>query len=128
MEITESERLMLVNRKEEIRQLTLYNIDKAHDSQNEIEIKKNFTSIISLLSQIACYSHTGSNLNELTKGITLLFLEMSREKNDRIWYSSPILTEVVCNYVNSVKFNFTKNGLTIRFPKMNFNFGNITNK
>jgi hypothetical protein len=39
-----------------------------------------------------------------------------------------------CNYVNSIRFNFTKKGLTIVFPKivlpkiLNLNFGNITNR
>jgi hypothetical protein len=128
MEMTEKERLMLVEKKEEIRKLTLQNLDMARDPQNEIEIKKNFTSIISLLSQIASYSHTSYNLNEMTRGITLLFLEMSQEKNHKLWIGAPIAIEFVCNYVNSVKFNFTKNGLKISIPKMNINFGNITNK
>jgi hypothetical protein len=128
MEITETERLMLVKKKEEIRELTLQNLDKAHDPRNELEIKKNFTSIISLLSQIASYSHTSYNLSEMTRGITLLFIEMSQEKDMGIWIGSPISIEMVCNYVNSVKFNFTKNGIKISLPKMNFNFGNITNK
>jgi hypothetical protein len=109
---------MLIRKKEEICRLTLQNLDMAHDPQKELEIKKNFTTIISLLSQIASYSHTKHNLNELTKGITLLFLQMAQEKVAKCWIGSPIAIEVVCNYVNAVRFDFTKKGLKINFPKI----------
>ena len=128
MDISETERLMLTKKQEEICGLTLWILDNASDPQNEVQIKKNFTSIISLLNQIAAYSHTGNNLNKLTESINLLFLGMNQERFNEIWVGSPIMIEIVCNYVNSVKFQFVKNGIKITLPKINLNFGNITNK
>jgi len=128
MDITETERLMLTKKQEEICGLTLWILDHVSDPENEVQIKKNFTSIISLLSQIAAYSHTGHNLNKLTEGINMLFLTMKQERLHKIWIGSPIAIEVVCNYVNSVKFQFAKNGIKLTLPKINLNFGNITNK
>lgn len=118
MELTEAERLMLVKKKEEICGLTLQILDMAHDREKELEIKKNFTTIISLLSQIASYSGTKHNLNDLTNAINLLFLQMLQEKLGKFWIASPIIIEVACNYVNSVRFDFTKKGLKINFPKI----------
>jgi hypothetical protein len=127
MQITETERLMLTKKKEEICGLTLQILDIAHDKQKELEIKKKFTTIISLLSQIASYSETKHDLNGLTKAINLLFLKMDQEKLGPYWIASPITIEMACNFLNSVRFNFTKSGLKITLPK-NINFGHITNK
>lgn len=128
MELTETERLMLTKKQEEICGLTLWILDHASNPENEIEIKKNFTNIIALINQIAAYSHTGHNLSKITEAINYLFLEMKQERLHKIWVGSPITIEIVCNYLNSVKFEFVKNGIKLTLPKMNFNFGNITNK
>lgn len=127
MELTEKERLMLVSKMEEIRKLTLRNLDIVNDPQNEIEIKKNFTSIINLMSQIASYSPNGNYPNKLTLAINELFRIMTFEKKMKYWSNSPSYVELTCNYVNSAKFNFTKNGIKIILPKINLNFGPITN-
>ena len=81
-----------------------------------------------MLNQIAAYSHTRHNLNKLTESLNLLFLVMKQEKLAEIWVGSPVMIELVCNYVNSVKFQFVKNGIKITLPKINLNFGNIINK
>jgi hypothetical protein len=120
MEITETERLMLVKKKEEICGLTLQILEMAHDRQKILEIKKKFTTIISLLSQIASYSDTKHNLNELTKAITVLFLEMDQENLGKLWIASPITIEVACNFVNCVRFDFTKKNGVIYIPKIDF--------
>jgi len=128
MEITETERLMLIKKKEEICGLTLRNLDIARDSQKELEIKKNFTTILSLLSQVASYSNSKNvNLDKFTDAMNILFLTMSKEKLDNIWVSASIYVQILCNYANSVRFDFTKKGLKIIFPK-NINIGSITNK
>jgi len=118
MDLTEAERMMLVKKKEEICGLTLQILDMAHDRQKKLEIKKNFTTIISLLSQIASYSHTKHNLTEMTKAISLLFLMMDEETIHKTWQTSPYAIEFVCNFVNTVRFDFTKKDLTINIPKM----------
>lgn len=118
MEISETERLMLVKKKEEICTITLRILELSHNSENILEIKKGFTQIISLLSQIASYSGTKHNLNELTKALSLLFLQMDQETLHKHWIASPITIDVVCNFVNCVRFNFTKKGVTINFPPL----------
>jgi hypothetical protein len=127
MEITETERLMLIKKKEEICGLTLQILEMAHDPERELEIKKNFSTIISLLSQIASYSKTKHNLNELTTEITLLFFEMTKERvMEECWSASPLEIEVICNFVNAVKFDFTKNDVILKIPKIDFSIFKIS--
>ena len=128
MEITATERSMLTKKQEEICSLTLWILDHASNADDEVEIKKKFTSIIALLNQISAYSRTGHNLSKLTEAMNLLFLAMKQERLHHIWIGSPIGIEIVCNYLNSVRFQFGKNGIKITLPKMNFNFGNVTNR
>jgi hypothetical protein len=128
MELTETERSMLTRKQEEICGLTLLILREAKDPEKEGLIKENFTSIIALLNQISAYSHTGYNLTKLTEAINILFLLMKRERLHKIWIASPITIEMICNYLNSVRFQFVKNGVKITLPKINLNFGNITNK
>jgi hypothetical protein len=127
MEITETERLMLIKKKEEICGLTLRILEMAQDPEKELEIKKNFTTIISLLSQIASYSKTKHNLNELTGEITQLFFEMTEEKVvQECWNVSPLKIEVICNFVNAVKFDFTKSDVILKIPKIDFSIFKIS--
>jgi len=120
MEITETERLMLIKKKEEICGLTLQNLDMAHDPQKEVEVKKNFTTIISLLNQIASYSDSKNyDLDQFTTGMNSLFNLMSQEKRTlKKWLLSPRAIEMTCNCANSVRFDFTKKGLKISIPKI----------
>ena len=129
MEITEQERLILVKKKESICALTWKILDLKNDPKNIEEIKKYFTSILSELNTIASYSDSKNyDLNYFTIGVTQLFLIMSKEENSKIWISSPLVIEIACNFANSMRFDFTKKGLKIYFPKINLNFGLITNK
>jgi hypothetical protein len=118
MELTEKERLMLTKKKEEICGLTLKILDMSHDREKILEIEKDFTTIISLLNQIADYSNTKHNLDELTKAINMLFLQMEKENVCKVWHSSKFTIKVACNYINSVKFDFTKRDLKINIPKI----------
>jgi hypothetical protein len=134
MELTETERLMLIKKKEEICGLTLQILDMAHDRERELEIKKNFTTILSLLNQIASYSDSKNyDLNEFTEYVDALFGLMSHEKSSeswsplrvKIWLVSPVVIEKLCNYANSVRFDFTKKGLKINFPKIDISIFRI---
>lgn len=118
MELTEKERLMLTKKKEEICGLTLQILDMAHDREKILEIEKDF--IISLFNQIADYSRTKHNLDELTKAINMLFLQMEKENLRKVWHASKFTIKVACNYINSVKFDFTKRDLKINIPKIDF--------
>jgi hypothetical protein len=119
MELTEKERLMLTEKKEEIRRLTTEILDLASKPENELEIKKKFTSILSHLNTIASYSDSRNyNLEKFTEGINLLFERMAFEKYLKLWISSPLEIEICCNFANSVRFNFTRRDVKIHLPKI----------
>ena len=119
MELPEKERLMLVKKKEIICGLTLKILDMAHDPKNALEIKKNLTTILSELNAIASYSDSKNyDLNQFTKGVNALFDLMSREKEMKIWILSPKAIENVCNYANSMRFEFVKKTFKIHIPKI----------
>ena len=121
MELTEKERLMLVEKKEEIRKLTTEILDMASKPENALEIKKKFTSILSHLNTIASYSDSKNyNLDAYTNSINLLFAMMNYEKYSKIWISSPLTIEEACNYANAMRFNFTKRDVKIHLPKIDF--------
>ena len=102
MEITEPERFMLNKKKEEICGITHKILDIEHSSENLLEIKEHFTSIISLLSQIASYAKSKSyNLNKFTDVVNMLFLTMEEEADCHMWVTSPIAIGIMCNYANS---------------------------
>ena len=103
-------------------------MDLASNSENELEIKKKFTSILPHLNTIASYSNSKNvNLNKYTNVINSLFGLMSYEKRVKMWIASPILIELVCNYANAIRFNFTKRDIKIQLPKIDiiFNLGRL---
>jgi hypothetical protein len=119
MELTEKERLMLIKKKEIICGLTLEILDMASDSDNELEIKKKITAILSELNAIASYSDSKNyDLDQFTKGVNGIFNLMSREKWNGVWTLSPRAIEITCNYANSVRFDFTKKDFKITLPKI----------
>ena len=71
MEISATERMMLVKKKEEICGLTFRILDMANEPKNAIEIKKNMTMILSLISTIASYAES-KNYNLTGLGIWLI--------------------------------------------------------
>jgi len=119
VELTEKERLMLVEKKDEIRKLTTEILDMASKPENALEIKKKFTSILSHLNTIASYSDSKNiRLDKFTDVINLLFLQMDKEKLANVWASSRIYSGIICNYANSVRFNFTRKDSKIILPKI----------
>jgi hypothetical protein len=117
MELTEKERLMLVQKKEEILKLTKEILDIMKDPKQALEIKKKMTSILSLISTIACYTESKNyNLNPLEHAATLIFLQMDKSEED--WTLCSLFIEYFCNIVNSIQFNFIKRGIKITIPKI----------
>jgi hypothetical protein len=147
MEITETERLMLVKKKEEICGLTLWIIDNANDQQNAVGIKKNVTMILSLLNTIASYADSKNcDMDSLKEIADTIFFDLNQlleltnneqnqehvkkatqEKIQTLKSNIVYGAELFSNYANSVRFDFTKKGFRIVLPK-NINLGNITNK
>jgi hypothetical protein len=139
MELSENERLMLVGKKDEIRKLTVEIFDLMNTPQQALEIKKKITSIQSLISSIASYSNSKNiNLNKLTEfELTLFALIRNLEIKDKVRYTHSgywknriyprlWIYEVVpnieryCNYVNSIRFDFTRKDFKIILPKIDF--------
>lgn len=119
MELTKQERLMLVKKKEEICGLTLQILDMAHDPRNAVKIKKDMTMILSLVNTIASYSDSKNyDLDHFAKWVDTLFELMSLEKEMKIWDSSPEDIEKICNYANSIRFEFVKKDFKIHIPKI----------
>jgi hypothetical protein len=134
LELTETERLMLVEKKEEIRKLTTEILDLASKPKNDLEIKKKFTNILSLLNTIASYSDSKNMyLDKFTEVVNYLFALMKLEESGGLWAASPLLIETVCNYANSARFNFTRRDVTIHMPKIDISalkieLGNLRKK
>ena len=124
MEITEKERLMLVEKKEEIRELTEQIIELSTSFRNGEEIKQCVTGILSLLSTIASYSDSKNyDLNTITE-LANLVCENLRRPSDltpfdkAVWHLREASLVRFCNVVNSIRFDFTKRGIKINVPKI----------
>jgi len=114
MELTENERLMFVQKKEEILKLTQEILDIKDAPKQALETKK-MTNILSLISTIASYADSNYDLIALWNATNLLFLQMNRRGS---WMISSMSIEVWCNTVNSIRFNFAKRDIKIRIPKI----------
>ena len=141
MEITETERLMLVKDKEAICGATLQILRLVNDPKNAEIIKENLTTILSLLNQIASYADAkNSDLDAITKRVNYIFglinlyplkWKPAKQRFPDYWNELVVRnTENFCNIVNSIRFDFTdKKGLKIILPKVtlpkNINIGNI---
>ncbi len=119
MELTEKERLMLIKKKENICGATLKILSSAHDPKNILEIKKDFSVILSLLNSTASYSDSKNyDLNQFTKAINALFDLMWVEQEANIWIASPKAIDYLCNQANSIRFQFVKKKFKINIPKI----------
>ncbi len=111
MEISEDERLMLVKKKEEIFEITSEIIRLYEPGKNQIEIKNKLNQILSLLSTMAGYAKPDRDLNGFTKFVIHLSINL-----DTKGYDTGVSLQAFCTIVNSIKFDFTKNGLIISLP------------
>jgi hypothetical protein len=113
MELTEKERLLLVEKKEEIRRLSEDIFELTADlKKNEIELKKKVTGILSLISTIASYTNS--------KNLDMRLLIAAAQHIFYIIEMKPVLVktattelEIFCNVANSITFNFTKKDLKV---------------
>lgn len=118
MELTENERLLLVQKKEEIRKLTEDIIELTENlKENRVEIKKKISGILSLLSVIASYTNSKRmDMLAFAQFAELLFY------HNKLNFPKAITTELefFCNIANSIKFSFTGRGLKVNIPKVDF--------
>jgi hypothetical protein len=120
MELTEKERLLLVEKKEEIRRLTEDIIELTVDLQNnKTELKKRVTGILSLISTIASYtSSKNPDMREFVKAAQLIFYTI--ETNSSLVLVARTELEIFCNVANSIMFNFTKKDFKVTIQKIDF--------
>ena len=117
MELTEKERLLLVEKKEEIRRLTEDIIELTADlKKNETELKKKVTGILSLISTIASYTNSKDlDMRPLVVPAQLIFHVIETEPV----FVKTVTTELefFCNIANPITFNFTKIDLKVNIQK-----------
>jgi len=117
MKLTEKERLMLVSKKEKILELTHEILEIMEDPKQKIEVKKKITSILSKLSTIASYAKSDRNLPDLCQAVNLTFVQMDiLGKN---WTVLSPWIQVLCNTFNTTQFEFTKERIKFKIPKIN---------
>jgi hypothetical protein len=108
MQTTESERLLLIQKKEEICQLSLEILDIIHqektDGQDVIDVKKKMVKILSLLHILASYGSPSRDLDELMK-LVVRFYQFQSKARDDIVLGVPI-GELFCLTVNSIEFSY----------------------
>lgn len=117
MELSERERLILIEKKEEILKLTKEILEIMRDPKQKLEIEKKITSILSLVSTIASYAKPkGVNLQNLSEATNYLFMSMDASS----LYMPTTSIQMFCNTTNGIRFDFTKRDIIIKIPKIDF--------
>lgn len=117
MELTEYERLMLVETKKDILELTLEILDIVKDKEKKVDIKKKMTTIISKISIISSYAKPKNvNLKPILDLVNALFVQM--DSLGDLWTSYSPYIEIFCNIVNHIQYDFTKKDILIKIPKI----------
>jgi len=128
MELTEKERLMLVEKKEDILHATIKileiinNEELAKDPKQTLEVKKQITSIMSWISIIASYAKAKSDLRQLTVMTENMFPLFNLL--DEL-HSAREVVEMFCNVVNNIQFDFTQKSIRIKIPKIDLSLFNF---
>jgi hypothetical protein len=109
MQTTESERQVLIQKKEEVCQLSLEILDIIHQEkttgEDVIEVKKRMVQVLSLLHILASYGSPSRDLDEVMK-LVLRFYQFQSKARDDIVLGVPI-GELFCITVNSIEFSFS---------------------
>jgi hypothetical protein len=107
MQTTESERLLLIQKKEEVCQISQEILDIIHQENTNgddvIAVKKKMLQILSLLHMLAGYGSPSRDLNELMK-LVIRFCQYQSKARDDIVLGVPI-GELFCITVNSIEFS-----------------------
>jgi len=129
MELTEKERLMLVEKKDQIRKLTseiLDTFEKVTNFDQMVEIKKKINHIISILYILGSYAKPKMNLKYYESSAKLIFYKLylleriCRSKPNCDWKNAIRENiEEFCIDANAIQFKFTKSGIKI-IPKIDF--------
>jgi hypothetical protein len=109
MQTTESERLLLIEKKEEVCRLSLEIMDIIHQENasgdDVIEVKKRMVRILSLLYVFAGYGSPGRDLDALMR-LALRFYQMQGKARDDFLAGIPV-AELFCITANSIDFSYS---------------------
>ena len=117
LELTETERLMLVGKKEELRKLTEEIIQLTEEIEtNKIAIKMKIQGILSLISTLSSYTNSKPNMQPFVQ----MSIYISHLLESKTPFQGTIRTflNIFCSSANAMTFSFNKNGLTIVVPKI----------
>lgn len=123
MELTEKERLMLVEHKKEIQKLTSEILGIMNDPEQSTKIKRKITNILSILSTIGSYAKSRDyDLDLFSTMAESIFGDMSGINiglhADFYWNTVMKKIEKFCIYTNSIQFDFTRKDFRIIIPKI----------
>lgn len=122
MKLSEKERLMLVEKKDEIRKLTNEISDNVHTKPDAVFIKNKINSILSLLSIISSYSDSKShNLDEFVRYTMMLNISVQDYNSSHRWHTVATRLDLWCNMVNSIRFNLTDKKAFINIRNFDLN-------
>ena len=107
MQISESERLVLIEKKEEICRLSLEILEIIHQEKTSgddiIEVKKRMIRILSLLHTLASFGSPDRDLNGVMKLVVRFCQLQGREPDDNI--AGVPIAELFCITVNATGFS-----------------------
>jgi hypothetical protein len=108
MQTTEPERLLLIEKKEEVCRLSLEILDIIHQEtttgEDVIEVKKRMVQILSLLHILAGYGSPGRDLDALMR-LALRFYSLQGRARDDFVSGIPV-AELFCITANSIGFSY----------------------
>jgi len=118
MQSSESERLLLIEKKAEICRLSLEILDIIHQETTSrddiVDVKKRMIQILSLLHALAAYGSPGRNLNEVMKLVVRFCQLQGRERDDFI--SGVPVAELFCITVNAIEFSYSWMPVIVKAP------------
>jgi hypothetical protein len=109
MQTTESERQLLIQKKEEVCQLSLEILDIIHQEKTSgediIEVKKRMVQILSLLHILASYGSPGRDMDGLMRLVLRFYSSQSKAREDFV--SGIPVAELFCITANSIDFSYS---------------------
>lgn len=122
MELTEKERLMLVENKKEIQKLTSEILGIMDDPEQATKIKRKITNILSILSTIGSYAKSRDyDLSLFSTMAENIFSDISgRYSQDEFFWNTFVNKKIekFCIYTNSIQFDFTRKDFRVIIPKI----------
>ena len=121
MELTERERLLLIEKKDKIRKVTEEILECYADPSRWGEINKKLNHVLSLLSTLGSFSKADRDIAHFTRAAFFIagYAGLGGDLQGYQYMRTHI--EAFCAAANSVQFEFTKGGIKLHIPKIDLN-------